>query len=103
MSADSDLIAKEEKVLVAVAESVGSTIGSLAAGATNAAMKILPSPATRRRVIKRAKATRSSARKTAKKVKKRVAKVAAKGRRQSKATLRKAARTVRKARRRLSR
>lgn len=79
-AAKSDFLKKEEKMLTAAAESIGSAIGSLSAAATNAVVKVLPKPAARRRIVKRAKSalrktTRSaskvanrSQRKTARKV-----------------------------------
>jgi methylphosphotriester-DNA--protein-cysteine methyltransferase len=92
----SKLIAKEEKVLTAVAESVGSTLGSLAAKVNNAASAMIPKPAARRRAVKRA-------RKTIRKAAKSVKHVAAKAKRKSTSNLRKAARKVRRVRRSLGR
>ena len=62
-TAKSDFLKKEEEMLTAVAETVGSTIGSLSAAATNAVVRVLPKPAARRRATKRHKtALRKSAR-----------------------------------------
>jgi hypothetical protein len=93
------ILAKEEKMLTAVAESVGSTLGSIAAGVnrvTKATRDMLPKPAARRRVVKRARKTLGKAKKSA-------TKLATKARRKTSATARKAVRKTRKLRRSISR
>ena len=93
------ILAKEEEVLTAVAESVGSTLGTIAAGVnrmTNATKSLLPKPATRRRAVKRARKTLSRATKSAKKL-------ASKAQRKTSASARAAMRKGRKIRRSVAR
>ena len=93
------ILAKEEKMLTAVAESVGSTLGSIAARVnrvTNSAKELLPKPKTRKRALKRA-------RKTLRKTTKIAKRSTAKARRKISAGARKAARRGRKVRRSMAR
>jgi hypothetical protein len=93
------ILAKEEKMLTAVAESVGSTLGSIAARVnrvTNSAKELLPKPKTRKRALKRA-------RKTLRKTTKIAKRATANARRKISAGARKAARRGRKVRRSMAR
>jgi hypothetical protein len=89
-----DLISKEQKMLESAGETIGSALGSVTAKAVNVAAKILPSAKTRRRAVKDAKAAIRKTRKLA-------SRAVSKGKRRSKAGLRKAARKVRAVRRSL--
>src|SRR5271168_1876278 len=61
-----------EEVLTTVAESIGTTLGNLAAKANAAKEALTPSPATQRKVVKQAKAVRRSAKAITRKVAKKV-------------------------------
>lgn len=111
MTSDTTKPEQFEEVLTSVAESIGSTLGNIAAKANAAKEALTPSPATQRKVVKRAKAVERRAkaitRKVAKKVSngakkvaagaKRVEKAAGKSAKKAKKATRK---TVKKAKRR---
>jgi hypothetical protein len=93
------ILAKEEKMLTAVAESVGSTLGSIAAGVTRvtkATRGLIRKPAARRRAVKRARKTLGRATKSA-------TKLASKAPSKASARARHAMRKTRKLRRPMSR
>jgi histone H1/5 len=89
MTSDTTKPEQFEEVLTSVAESIGSTLGNIAAKANAAKEALTPSSATQRKVVKRAKAVERRAkaitRKVAKKVSKGAKKVAAGAKRVEKA------------------
>ena len=101
-----------EEVLTNVAESIGSTLGSLAAKANAAKEALTPSPSTQRKVVKQAKALQRSAKAISRQVSKSVsagakrasatAKKVSAGAKKAKKAVKKAKKAVKKAKRRLS-
>jgi len=100
MTSDTTKPEQFEEVLTSVAESIGSTLGNIAAKANAAKEALTPSPATQRKVVKRAKAVERRAktitRKVAKKVSKGAKKVAAGAKRVEKAAAGKRAKKAKK-------
>jgi len=111
---DADKTEQFDEVLTNVAESIGSTLGSIAAKANAAKEALTPSPATRAKVIKEAKALQRTAKAMSREVSKKVSagkkKVSA-GAKKAKKAVRKTAKkakkvtkkTVKKAKRRAGR
>lgn len=106
--AETDKPEQFEEVLTSVAESIGTTLGSLAAKANAAKDALTPSAATQRKVVRQAKALQRSAKAMSKKVSasaKKVAASAKKARAAARKTTKKAKKTakktVKKAKRRL--
>src|SRR5271163_1012820 len=72
MTSDTTKPEQFEEVLTSVAESIGSTLGNLAAKANAAKEALTPSPATQRKVVAGAKAARRNAQAITRKVAKKV-------------------------------
>jgi hypothetical protein len=71
-SSDSSKPEQFEEVLTSVAESIGTTLGSLAARANAAKDALTPSSATQRKVVRQAKSLQRSAKKISREVSKKV-------------------------------
>ena len=80
-SSDTSKPEQFEEVLTNVAESIGTTLGSLAAKANAAKDALTPSEATKARVVRQAKAVQRSAKAITRKVVKRVSASAKKAKR----------------------
>ena len=94
---DTDKTEQFEEVLTSVAESIGSTLGSIAARANAAKEALTPSPATQAKVVKQAKAVQRSAKAITRKVAKKVSAGAKKAKKAAGKTAKKAKKVTRKA------